>query len=108
MYLKIIAFMANKSVSVFFMERMVEIMAIAKLSSEKKISVEIVKDFGALSEDAEGWVKHLTIADWGKGEKYDLRSWKDFGTEEQRCSKGITLNSEELEKLLEILKGMEA
>ncbi len=82
-------------------------MAIKKLSSEKKINVKIIKDFGALSEDTEGWVKHLTIADWGKGEKYDLRSWKDFGTDEQCCGKGITLSSEELEKLLEILKGME-
>lgn len=84
-------------------------MAFRKLEGEKKveISVKIIQDFGALLDETEGYVKRLTIADWGKGEKWDIRPWKDFGTENQKCLKGITFKTDELEKLSEILKGME-
>lgn len=83
-------------------------MAFKKLTGESKneISVKIIEDFGPLSEETEGYVKRLTVADWGKGEKYDIRPWKDFGTGNQKCLKGITLNSDELEKLYEILNGV--
>lgn len=68
---------------------------------------EVIEECGTLSTNSRGWELKLRYISWNGNEpKYDLRSWKEDENGE-KCSKGITLTGEELEALLEILKGME-
>lgn len=67
-----------------------------------EIKYEVVEKLGVLSTDAKGWRKELNLVSWNeKDPKYDIRSWNPDYT---RMSKGITLNKDEAEMLLEILK----
>ena len=66
-----------------------------------EIKYEIKEKFGILSESAKGWTKELNLVSWnGKEPKYDLREWD---SNHEKMSKGITLSKEELIKLREIL-----
>ncbi|MEA4826778.1 MAG: PC4/YdbC family ssDNA-binding protein [Clostridium sp.] len=70
-----------------------------------EIKYEIKKTIGIVSESAKGWSKELNIISWnGRDPKYDLRDWS---AEHEKMGKGITLSSEELKKLRDILNGME-
>lgn len=70
-----------------------------------EIKYEIKKTIGIISESAKGWSKELNIISWnGRDPKYDLRDWS---AEHEKMGKGITLSSEELKKLRDILNGME-
>ncbi len=61
----------------------------------------IEKEFGILSTNKSGWQTKLTSVSWGgRPAKYDLRSWSPDG---EKMSKGISLNSEELKALKELL-----
>ena len=67
------------------------------------LKVDIVKHFGVISEGK--WSRELNLVSWnGRREIYDLRGWD---AEHAQCSKGITLNREELLKLRDILNSME-
>lgn len=67
------------------------------------ISMKIVKKIDVLSESEKGWTKELNLISWnGADPKFDLRSWSPDG---EKCGKGITLTSEEAEKLLSALAG---
>ena len=46
------------------------------------------------------WNKQVNIVDWGRGQKYDFRKWT---ADYNKCSKGISLNQEEIEALYSIL-----
>ncbi len=66
-----------------------------------EIKYEIKEKFGILSESAKGWTKELNLVSWNDKEpKYDLREWD---SNHEKMSKGITLSKEELIKLREIL-----
>ncbi|MGY0372268.1 YdbC family protein [Clostridium sp. JNZ J1-5] len=70
-----------------------------------EIKYEIKKTIGIVSESAKGWSKELNIISWnGRDPKYDIRDWS---AEHEKMGKGITLSSEELKKLRDILNGME-
>lgn len=70
-----------------------------------EVKFEIVKTIGALSESSKGWKKELNLVSWnGRDPKYDLREWDP---EHQKMGKGITLNSEELKQLRDILNNMD-
>ena len=86
-------------------------MAFKNYSSNKKknseLKYEILEKFGEL--DVEGkYTKELRLISWnGNIPVYDLRGWwTDEKTGEEKMTKGITLNSEELESLYEILMKM--
>ncbi len=65
------------------------------------IKFEITKEIGVLSESAKGWTKELNLVSWNGAEaKYDLRDW---APEHEKMGKGITLTTEEAEKLKELL-----
>ena len=65
------------------------------------INFEIFKVIGTLSEDKDGWKKHLTCTSWCKyNPKFDLRAWD---SEYTSMKKGITLSLEELIALRDIL-----
>lgn len=72
----------------------------------KEIKYEIKKVLGSLDSDST-MPKELRIISWnGNPEKYDLRSWKTNKDGEEVCGKGITMDTEELASLYEILKGI--
>jgi len=70
-----------------------------------EIKFEIVKEIGVLSESPKGWTKELNLVSWNGAEpKYDLRDW---APDHEKMGKGITLTKEEVQKLSELLNGME-
>ncbi len=70
-----------------------------------EIKYEIKESLGIISESAKGWKKELNLVSWNDKEpKYDLRDWDP---EHIKMGKGITLSSDELKKLRDILNGME-
>lgn len=63
---------------------------------------EIVEHLGVLSEDAKGWTKEINkVSFGGRPAKYVIRSWDQ---DHLKMSKGVTLNDEEFENLISILK----
>lgn len=70
-----------------------------------EIKFEIKETLGLLSESPKGWTKELNLIRWNDREpKYDLRDW---APEHEKMGKGVTLSKEEIEKLREVLNGME-
>lgn len=70
-----------------------------------EIKYEIKETLGALSENNKGWSKELNLISWNDREpKYDIRDW---APEHEKMGKGVTLTVEELEKLRDLLSGME-
>ena len=70
-----------------------------------EIKFEIKEEIGALSESSRGWTKELNLISWNeKSPKYDLRDW---APNHEKMGKGITLNTEELKALRDLLNGME-
>jgi len=69
------------------------------------IKYEIVEQIASLSESLKGWTKELNLISWNDKEpKYDLRDW---APEHEKMGKGITLTTEELRKLRDVLNDME-
>jgi len=69
------------------------------------IKFEIEKELGSISESPKGWIKELNLISWnGKEAKYDLRDW---APEHEKMGKGITLSSDELKALKELLNNMD-
>lgn len=63
---------------------------------------EITEHLGTLSESARGWTKELNKVSFNdRPAKYDLREWD---SDHQKMSKGVTLSDEEMEILSKILK----
>ncbi|GAB6087036.1 YdbC family protein [Alkaliphilus crotonatoxidans] len=70
-----------------------------------EIKFKILETIGVLSESNKGWKKELNLVSWNdKDPKYDLRDW---APDHSKMGKGVTLNSEELRRLKEILASAE-
>ncbi|AEP01414.1 YdbC family protein [Weizmannia coagulans] len=66
---------------------------------------EIKETIGTISESPKGWTKELNLVSWnGKAPKFDLRDW---APEHEKMGKGITLNTDELKALKDLLNQME-
>ena len=66
-----------------------------------EIKYEIKEELGVLSESAKGWTKELNIISWNGGApKYDLRDW---APNHEKMGKGITLSSDEVSELYNLL-----
>lgn len=80
-------------------------------SREKKqssINYEVIERFGVLDSDSDA-PKELRLISWnGNNPKYDLRGWYKDEDGNERMTKGITLDFEELSSLYEILKSMDS
>ena len=62
---------------------------------------DIQKRYGVLSEERNGWRKELNLVSWsGRKPKFDLRDW---APDHEKMGKGITLTTEEAEKLRDLL-----
>ncbi len=72
----------------------------------KELKFEIKKNIDVISDSKNGnWHLELNVISWNDAKpKYDLRSWNADHT---RMTKGITLNSEELAVLKEVLNELD-
>jgi hypothetical protein len=71
-----------------------------------EIKFEIIKKLGVLSESSKGWNKEANMVSWNDREpKLDIREWD---SEHEKMGKGITLSKDELIRLKEIIKDMDA
>ncbi|GHT95492.1 hypothetical protein FACS1894141_4190 [Spirochaetia bacterium] len=65
------------------------------------ITFDIIKTFGVLSEERGGWKKELNLVSWnGRTPKFDIRDWAPG---HEKMGKGLTLDREEAETLIELL-----
>lgn len=70
-----------------------------------EIKFEIEKELGPISESAKGWTKELNLISWnGKEAKYDLRDWAPG---HEKMGKGVTLSTDELKQLKELLNNID-
>ena len=70
-----------------------------------EIKFEIKETVGMIAESAKGWKKELNLISWnGKEAKYDLREWAPG---HEKMGKGVTLSSDELKALKELLNIVE-
>ena len=70
-----------------------------------EIKYEIIKPIGVLSTSASGWAKELNLMSWNdRAPKYDLRDWS---ADHEKMGKGVTLSTEELLALKELLNSTE-
>jgi hypothetical protein len=66
------------------------------------ITYDIMIHYGVISEDRNGWQKELNLVSWnGRNPKFDLRDWSP---DHEKMGKGVTLDREEAETLVELLK----
>jgi hypothetical protein len=67
-----------------------------------EIKFEIVKTIGVLATNKSGWNREANIVKWNDGKpKLDIRDW---GPEHEKVGKGISLSSEEVAVLKELLE----
>jgi hypothetical protein len=67
----------------------------------KEFKYEIVKQIGELSAGRAGWHREVNLISWNDAEpKIDIRDW---APDHDKMGKGISLNSEEVAVLREIL-----
>ena len=69
------------------------------------IKYDIVEEVGIISSNNTGWTKELNLISWNdRAPKFDLRDWSPG---HEKMGKGITLSTEELKSLKELLNTME-
>ena len=62
----------------------------------------IIQELGIISESKSGWTREINLISWNGAEpKFDIRDWSP---DHEKMGKGISLNSEEVEKLKMILE----
>lgn len=67
----------------------------------KDFDFEITEHIGVLAEKTKGWKREVNLISWGGAEpKIDIRDWSP---DHSKMGKGITLTSEEIEKLKELI-----
>jgi hypothetical protein len=68
---------------------------------EERITFEVVRHIGVLSESKSGWRKELNLLSWnGRPPKYDVRDW---APNREKAGKGAGLTKEEALKLKDFL-----
>ena len=67
----------------------------------ESFSFEIVKHFGVISAEKNGWQKELNLVSWsGRAPKLDVRDWAPG---HEKMGKGVTLSEGEAAALAELL-----
>lgn len=70
--------------------------------ASKEFKYEVVEKIGVLSEGSRGWQKEFRRISWNGGKpKYDVRDW---APDDAKMGKGVTLTSEEIAILKELLE----
>ena len=76
-----------------------------KRNKMSEIKYDIIKRIGILSKSASGWTKEINLISWNDREaKYDIREWSP---DRERRGKGVTLSTDELSTLKELLNHTE-
>lgn len=66
-----------------------------------EVNKEITETVGIISSTESGWRTEVNLISWnGRPVKYDIRPWNE---DHSKCGKGITLTSEEMFKLKDLL-----
>ncbi|MBQ8546804.1 MAG: hypothetical protein IJ437_07695 [Clostridia bacterium] len=66
---------------------------------------DIVKAFGNVSENENGWIKEVNLISWNEREPvYDIRVWQEG---HEKLGKGITLTEAEIKNLKALLNKMD-
>ncbi|MDR3049963.1 MAG: hypothetical protein LBV16_09075 [Elusimicrobiota bacterium] len=66
-----------------------------------EIKHEVVKKFGIISQSSKGWKKEVNLIKWNDlAPKLDIRDWSP---DNSKMGKGVTLSSDEVKKLKELL-----
>lgn len=67
----------------------------------RDIKCEIIREIGIVSTSTGGWDKLFALVSWNdRKPKYEIREWSP---DRDRCGKGVTLTSDDVNKLKEIL-----
>ena len=70
-----------------------------------EIKYDVVDRIGIVSEGNNGWNKELNLISWnGRDPKYDIRDWSP---DNSKMGKGISLSTEEVIMLKEILDDLD-
>ena len=73
--------------------------------ADSDFSFEIQNTLGTISTSKAGWNTDLKLVSWGgRPAKYDIRSWSP---DEKKMGKGITLSTEELVALKNLLNSID-
>jgi len=73
----------------------------AEIKYEVKEKIGVIEDNGRTATE-------LRLVSWNDGEpKYDIRPWWTDDKGVEKCGKGIRLSLESLQKLAEIVEGIE-
>jgi len=73
-------------------------------NQDREVTFDIKEHIGVLSQQNKGWKKELNIVAWNNGAaKYDIRDWNE---NHQSMKRGITLNKEEAQTLVELLSAI--
>lgn len=76
-------------------------MSFAQTGTRKKVSCEVLEDYGVVHE-SEGYELRVRLISWnGQLEKYDIRKWST--QDPDRCLKGLCLTKDEIEALTSAL-----
>lgn len=76
------------------------------MAKNNTILYEVKEKIGVLDSDST-MPKELRLISWNNGpDKYDLRGWGVDKDGNEKMTKGVTLDKEELESLYEILKSI--
>lgn len=72
------------------------------MENKRPVTYRITRRFGAIRQTESGWTRELNMVSWNDmPEKFDIRDWNE---EHTKCGRGITLNLEEMEALIELAK----
>lgn len=77
-----------------------------KENNKDDFKFEIIEDYGVLSDNGKNSIKFRLISYNGQNPKYDIRQWYTDKNGIEKMGKGITLDGDEAEKLLELLKNI--
>ncbi|MBI9101895.1 MAG: hypothetical protein JEY99_05730 [Spirochaetales bacterium] len=70
-----------------------------------EFSYEILKTIGVLSVSPKGWNRELNLISWnGRSPKYDIRDW---APDHEKMGKGISMSTEDLSALKELLENIQ-
>ncbi len=70
------------------------------MENKGTVTYRITRSFGAIRKTDRGWTRELNMVSWNDmPEKFDIRDWNE---DHSKCGRGITLNVEEMEALLEL------
>ena len=74
--------------------------------NNERISYKVIANVGTLAKYPTGWSKEVNIVSWNEGPaKLDVRDWSP---EHDKMSRGITLNADEVQRLLDSVQSRDA